>query len=312
MYFGLVITLRQLEVLVEVVRAGSVTGAAGHLFVSQPSVSATLRALERELGSPLFSGRGKARSLTPAGETAYRYATRILGLLDEARQAVVDLGEELAGRLRLLAVTTAGEHMIPEVLERYHARHPAVDIRLVVTNRAHARRHLVDGVVDLAVMGRPPGGLDLHAEPFLENPLHLVCSPSHPLARADDVAALADATLLIREEGSGSRAAVEEALAQSGIEPRTMTLGSNGAIRAAARSGLGCAVMPQLAVEEDLERGTLVSVPLPGFPLNRRWHVVWRTDRHLSAPAEAFRIALMSWASERHPTIEHRGPSPKP
>jgi len=294
-----VITLRQLEVFVEVVRAGSVTAAAGHLFVTQPSVSATLRALEEELGSPLFAGRGKARGLTPAGETAFRYATEALGLLDEARQAVIDLGGELAGRLRLLAVTTAGEHLVPEVLERYHASYPGVDIRLMVTNRSQARGPLADGTIDLAVMGRPPAGLDLHAEPLLENRLHLVCAPNHPLAEADAIDALATATLLVREEGSGSRAAVEEALGAQGIEPRRMTLGSNTAVRAAARSGLGYAVMPEMAVAEDLEAGRLVSVPLPGFPLSRRWHVVWRADRTLSAPAEAFRVALMDWAAER-------------
>ena len=176
------ITRRQLEVLVEVVRSGSVTTAASHLFVTQPSVSATLRALEEELGSPLFSGRGRSRILTPAGETAFRYATEILSLMDQVRQAVIDLGDELAGRLRLLAVTTAGEHLIPEVLERYHAAYPGVDIHLMVTNRAQARAPLADGTIDLAVMGRPPAGLDLHADPFLINPLHLVCSPDHPLA----------------------------------------------------------------------------------------------------------------------------------
>ncbi len=292
------ITLRQLEVLVEVVRAGGVSAAATHLFVSQPSVSGTLRALERELGSPLFAGRGRARSLTPAGETAFRYATEILALVGEARQAVVDLGDELAGRLRLLAVTTAGEHLVPDVLERYHASHPAVDIRLIVTNRARARAPLADGTIDLAVMGRPPAGLHLHAEAFLENRLHLVCAPDHPLAGADQVEALATTTLLVREEGSGSRAAAEEALGALGIEPRTMTLGSNSAVRAAARSGLGYAVIPELAVADDLTSGRLVSVPLPGFPLQRRWHVVWRADRPLSAPARAFRSELLAWAAD--------------
>lgn len=291
------ITLRQLHVLVEVVRSGGVTAGAARLFVSQPSVSATLRALENELGSPLFSGRGKARTLTPAGETAFRYAVQILELVDEVRQAVTDLGGDLAGRLRLLAVTTAGEHLVPDVLRRYHAEHPGVDIRLVVANRAQARTPLAEGTIDLAVMGRPPTGLRLHAEPFLENRLHLVCSPDHPLAEAPAVDDLAAATLLVREEGSGSRAAVEEALTALGVEPRRLTLGSNTAVRAAARSGLGYAVMPELAVADDLREGRLVSLPLPSFPLIRWWHVVWRADRPLSRPAEAFRQALLSWAA---------------
>ena len=296
------ITPRQLEILVEVVRSGSVTAAASHLYVSQPSVSATLRALERELGAPLFEGRGRARRLTPAGETAYGYAREILGLLDEARQAVVDLGGELAGRLRLLAVTTAGEHLIPEVLEGYHSSHPGVGISLIVTNRSQARAYLAEGTVDLAVMGRPPAGLELHAEPFLDNPLHLVCAPDHPVAEAPSDAALTTETLLVREEGSGSRAAVEEALGARGVEPRTMTLGSNTAVRAAARSGLGYAVMPELAVASDLAAGLLVSVPLTGFPLRRQWHVVWRPDRRLSAPAAAFHSELLAWAEQHRPS----------
>lgn len=288
------ITLRQLEVLVAVVRAGGVTAAAQELFVTQPSVSATLRALEREVGAALFTGRGRHRSLTPAGRTVHDRAVRILGEVADLPQAVADLAETPTGTLRIAAVTTAGEHLLPAVLGAFHETHPEVDLDLAVANRAAVRRLLRDDPnLDLAVMGRPPAGIAVEAEPFLANRLHLVRAPD--LSVEGDV--LESVTLLLREPGSGTRAAVEEVLAAEGHHPRTMTIGSNPALRAAVVRGLGVAVLPELVVAADLERGTLVTVSAPGFPLLRWWHVVRRVDRRLTAPARAFTEVLRAWTA---------------
>ncbi|MDP3984395.1 MAG: LysR substrate-binding domain-containing protein [Acidimicrobiia bacterium] len=283
------VTLRQLEVFAAVVASGSVTAAAHRLYVSQPSVSDTLRAIETDIGAPLFVGRGRARELSPAGQIYIEHTRRILATVDQAAQAVADLREKPGGRLRILAVTTVGEHLLPRMLRGFLDQFPDVELTLQVSNRGEARRALEEAAVDLAVMGRPPEGLAVEVRPFAPNRLHLVCASGYQLVVSATVDARAGATLLVREEGSGSRAAAEEAMEQLGWRPaRIMVLGSNAALLAATRESLGVAVIPELAVADDLRSGRLVRVPVPGFPMLREWQAVWPSRRQLSRPAAAF------------------------
>lgn len=285
------ITLRQLQVFAEVAEAGgSLTQAATKLGISQPSVSDTVRALEGALDAKLLAGRGRARGLTPEGEVYRDYAQRIRALVDEGRQALVDMAAQVSGHLRIVAVPTAGECLVPAALHPFVNTHPDVEVSLRVANRAASIGPLTEGWADLAVMGRPPPNLALTAQPFLTNRLVLVCAPDHPLAhRAADLAEVAKTTMLIREQGSGTRAAVEATFASADLELAwTMEIGSNSAVIAAVREGLGIAVLPEVAISPDLRAGRLVTVDAPGFPLEREWYVLRLATRYLSAPARAF------------------------
>ena len=289
-------TLRQLEVFRAVREVGgSVTQAAARLYVSQPSVSDTLRTLETELGSRLFSGRGHNRGLTPAGRIFGEHVDAIFASLREGQQRVADLADEPSGRLDVIAVPTAAESFVPASLGRFAREHPAVEISLRVANRAAAIEPLVDGSADLGVMGRPPTALALEGQTIMPNKLVVVSSPRHDPAGASIAGAkLRQATLLVREPGSGTRAAVEQALEDVGIRfGRMMVLGSNAAILAGVREGLGVAVLPEVAVRADLQRKELVLVDLTGFPLERDWYALWSRARELSRPARAFIAQLV-------------------
>lgn len=306
------ITLRQLHVFAEVADAGgSVTDAAAKLGISQPSVSETVHALESELEAKLLAGRGRARSLTAEGEVFQGYAHRIGTLVDEGRQAVADLRAEVSGHLRIVAVPTAGERLIPAALRPFIHRHPAVEVSLRVANRAATIGRLTDGWADLAVMGRPPANVPMVAEPFLPNRLMLVCAPSHPLAhRAVGLAEVAGETMLIREKGSGTRLAVEAAFAAADLElGSTMEIGSNAAVIAAVHEGLGVAVLPEVAIAPDLRSGRLLRVDVPGFPLEREWHVLRLPSGYLSGPARAFIDELTACSMNADGTVSCR-PAP--
>jgi DNA-binding transcriptional LysR family regulator len=179
------VTLRQLEVFQTVVRIGSVTAAADALYVSQPTVSDTLRALEHELGEPLFTGSRRARQLTRAGEVYKRFVDRALAAVDDGSRAVGDLGETVGGQLSLLAVTTAGEHLMPPVIHEFLTRYPEVEVTLMVANRAGARTPIAESVIDLAIMGRPPVGVSVESLRIGPNRLMLVAAPHHVLAPAE-------------------------------------------------------------------------------------------------------------------------------
>ena len=290
------ITMRQLEVFAEVVRNdGSVTQAAARLYVSQPSVSDTLRALEKTIDVRLFAGRGKARALTAAGAIYWDYTQRILGLIDEAAQAVADLADRPRGRLSIVAVPTAGEQLVPSVLHSFVDAYPDVNVTLMVANRGDAAEVLRDGSADLAIMGRPPAGLGAEDLRFAENRLVLVCSSSHELAgTSPELAEIASRPFLLREHGSGTRVAVQELFASEGLElGHTMVLGSNNAILAAVREGLGLAILPEIAAAGSIEAGEVVELDVSPFPILRAWHIVWLTTRPPSAPATAF-MAMMA------------------
>jgi DNA-binding transcriptional LysR family regulator len=284
------VTLGQLRTFLAVVEAGSIRGAAAALYVSEPSVSATIATLGRELGVPLTERSGRGIRLTPAGRELADYAARILGLADRARRAVREAAGG-PGHLRVAAVTTAGEFVLPRLVAGFLRRRPGAEVSVEVGNRAETLARLAADEVDLALAGRPPAGAGIQGEPLAENLLVVVGPPGHPLARRRDFppALLSGETWLLREPGSGTRENALEFLAANAVEPgRTMNIGSNGAIKRAVALGLGVTLISHDAVSEELAAGELVRLRTRGTPLRRAWHVLTREGARLPPSAAAF------------------------
>lgn len=294
-------TLSQLRAFVAVARSGSVRRAATDLVVSQPAVSAAVSALQRDLGVPLVAREGRGLVLTPAGRVFAGYARRVLGLLEEARVAAAGQLNPEQGRVRLAAVTTAGEHVLPAFLAAFRARYPEAEVVLEVGNRSRVWELLGFREVDLAIGGRPPPDGRFTTLATRGNPLVLV-APA-PSGRADtagplpvseiSVAELASRVWLVREPGSGTRSTVEELFEELGIAPPTLTLGSNGAIRESVRAGLGVTLISRDAVARELSRGVLEEWHCPAVPLERHWHAVGRAGEDLTPTAALFLSGLV-------------------
>ena len=284
-------TFGQLRTFLAVIRARSIRGAAAALYVSEPSVSAAVGALEKELGVDLFERVGRGLRASPAGEAFARYAAEALGLLEQGRAAARAADEPGSGRLRLVAVTTAGEYIVPPLLQAFRRTHPGIEPVLEVGNRALTIERLIAREADLAIGGRPPTARGIAGTPILPNRLIAVASPEHPLARARTITAeqLSAETWLMREDGSGTVAAAEEYAASTGIEMRArLTLGSNGAVKQAAMIGLGITLLSEDAVSFELADGRLVRLRAPGLPLRRRWHVLYPERGAPTPQAAAF------------------------
>ena len=235
------VTLTQLVAFLAVVRRGSVTAAAEELVVTQPSVSAAVAALERELGVPLTERAGRTLRPTPAGAAYAPYAADVLGLLEQGARAAREAADRGRRTLRISAVTTAGEFLLPPLIQGFRERFPDLEISLDVGNRADVFQRLADHEVDVAITGRVPEDGRLVGRPFMDNEWVLITAPGDALAKRRWVAMeeLASRPWLVREPGSGTRVLCEDYLAEHGIRPRLLTLGSNGAIKQAARVGLG-------------------------------------------------------------------------
>lgn len=301
-----IMTFRQLATFLELARAGSVKLAAERLFVSQPAVSAVVASLQGELGVDLVTRSGRGLRLTDSGRVLAGYARRIQGLLDEAATATT--GASAPARVRLAAVTTAGEHLLPAAIAGFRERHPDAEVSLEVSNRGHVWERLEAHEVDLVVAGRPPGLRGLHSRAVRPNQLVIVAAPG--VARGPLTStALATHTWLLREPGSGTRTTVEEYLAAHGIEPATLTLGSNGAVREAAAVGLGITLISRDAVDAELSSGRLVLLPAPDIPLQREWHIVTRDEDHLPGSGSLFLEHLIAHSGfERSRTLPGQEP----
>jgi LysR family transcriptional regulator, low CO2-responsive transcriptional regulator len=286
----LAITLTQLTAFLATVRGGSVTAAADDLMVTQPSVSSAIAALGRELGCELFERAGRGIRLTEAGSAFRPFAADVVGLLEEGRQSAREAADAAARRLRIAAVTTAAESFVPPLMHEFAVRHPDIELTLDVGNRAYVFERVTSHLADVAVSGKPPADERLVAESLLENRITCITSPDDPAAAADPVEAesLADRVWLLREPGSGTRALGEQFLEERGLNPRTLTLGSNGAIKQAARAGLGVSLLSRAAVEPELAAGWLGAITLSDGPAPRPWFVLRSAVGPVRGPAQAF------------------------
>ena len=280
-------TLNQLRTFLAVAEHESVHGAAQELVVTQAAVSASLAALQKALGLALVAPDGRGLRLTDAGREYASYARRIIGLLDEAGRAAAACADPERGELRIAAVTTAAEQVVPAILGGFRREHPLIGIRLEAGNRDQVRSLLDRHHVELVVSGRPEPGWEVVVHAVRPHELVVVAAPdlaadatraAGPGDAAGLLAWLARQTWLLREPGSGTRASTAALLAELDIAPLALMVGSNGAIRESVRVGLGVTLVSRDAVAAELAGGALAEIGIPGTPLHRDWFLVARRE----------------------------------
>ena len=297
-------TLNQLRTFLAVADTGSVRAAAQQLVVTQAAVSASLAALQKSLGVPLLQPDGRGLRLTGAGQAYAGYVRRILGLLDEAGLAATAAADPEHGELRIAAVTTAAEQIVPGLLGGFRSRHPRMGVRLEAGNRERVRALLDRHQVDLVLGGRPEPGWDVRVLAVRPHQLVVVASPALAASATPGPALLpwlARQAWLLREPGSGTRAATDALLAELDITPPALMVGSNGAIRGSASVGLGVTLVSRDAVAAELADGRLSELPVPGTPLHRDWYLVAHPD--LPPAGQMLLEHVLSHGGFRPPTV---------
>ncbi len=268
--------LDQLRTFLAVLRHGSFSRAGQALHLGQSTVSFHVKALEASVGSRLLDRRGGRVRLTASGATLERYARRIIGLRDEALQRLNAEGAGETGRLLVAASTIPGDYLLPPVLARFTQDHPKVAVRVEVSDSRRALEVLLAQQVDLAVVGARSSDRRLAFTAFAEDEVVLVGRSHHPLtSRRPTEAGLAKVHLIVREEGSGTRAAAAAFIALQGTDgPPPLEVGSTNAAKQCVLEGAGLALLSRRAVERELREGTLALVSAPGLPVRRRFHLV--------------------------------------
>lgn len=305
------LTLRQLNIFEAVARHLSFTRASKELHLTQPAVSMQIKQLEEEVGLPLFEQVGKKVFLTEAGGELQRYTAIIQATLAEARLVFDEMRGLERGHLHISVASTAN-YFVPQLLATFCQRYPNVRVSLDVTNRDRLLDALSANETDLVIMGKPPGNMELVAESFMDNPLVAIAPPGHPLANIRNLPLkrLQEETFLVREKGSGTRSATERFFVEHGVAlSSTMEMSSSEAIKQGVEAGLGFGLLSLHTLEMELALKRLVILDVRELPILRKWYIMHRSGKRLSAVARSFKefVLTESAAILNLPTLPARG-----
>ncbi|MBQ1000585.1 LysR family transcriptional regulator [Streptomyces nigra] len=278
--------LGAMELLLAVARLGSLGGAARELGITQPAASSRIRSMERQLGVALVDRSPRGSRLTDAGALVTDWARRVVEAAEAFDAGAQALRVRRDSRLRVAASMTIAEYLLPGWLLALRAQRPDTAVSLHAGNSAAVAERLLSGEADLGFVEglTVPTGLD--SVVIAHDSLIVVTAPGHAWARRRrplDATELAATPLILREKGSGTRQVLDAAL--GGLARPLIELSSTTAVKAAAVSGAGPAVLSELAVGEELSMRRLVAIPLAGVSLARDLRAVWPTGHRPVGPA---------------------------
>lgn len=282
-------TIRHLRVFQAVCAAGSVTGAAGALYMTQPAVSRAIRELEEETGLALFDRLSHRLCLTPTGALYLEKAGRLLALYGELEEGAKAM--ECRAPLRLGSSITIANYHLPPLLRRFAARCPDTPVRVTVERAAAVLVLLEEGSVDMAFVEGIAADGPFRRFVFSHYELLTVCAPDHPCAGASlPLERLAGEDWLLREKGSAVRETFDSALLLRGlaVEPTWTSVNSQALVQA-AMAGLGLTILPDRLVEEELRRGTLAQVKVEDCVLRNTNALLVHRDKGFTEPMEILR-----------------------
>jgi len=287
--------LRQLEIFVKVAELKSFSKAAQALRLTQPTISEHIRTLEQELGVRLLDRLGRGAEATRAGQLLLSHATRMLQLQRETLQAMDSFQGRLAGDLHVAASTIPGEYVLPALIGRFKEKFPDIVISLLIGDSRAVIDWVIDGRAEVAVVGARLAHRGIEYRELMPDELVVAVPVVHPWHGKKEIA-LADLRaepMLLREQGSGTRAAFESALAQAGQDLSTFRIvgemGSTQAIKQAVKAGVGVSVISRRAVDEDCRSGLVWCLKIRDLKITRAFHIATHRDRSRSPLAEAFR-----------------------
>ena len=293
--------LAALDLLRSVVELGSLSRAAHAHGITQPSASSRIRTLERQLGLTVLDRSPTGSLPTADGRLVAGWAGDVLRSADALARGVATLQADQHGLLRIAASYTIAEHVLPPWLEEFLGERTGESVTLDVTNSRVVIDRVESGAVDLGFVESPTIPTSMNEQVVGTDRLVPVVAARHPWAMRDtvDLAQFAMTPLVLRERGSGTRDALEQALAELGLDaPRSaLDLGSLSAVRIAVINGSSPAVISRLAVADDLASGRLVSVTVPGLSIERRLRAIW--PRNSEPPRLA--KALLAMLQQVHP-----------
>jgi DNA-binding transcriptional LysR family regulator len=289
------VDLRQLEIFVRVAELGSFSKAADALFLTQPTVSEHIKSLEDELGVRLLDRLGRGAAVTKGGALLQGYAQRLLALSRETRQAMESFQGRMSGELLVGASTIPGEYILPALIGRFKEKFPDIAITLLIGDSHAVTEWVAEGRAEVGVVGARSSHRGIDFRELLPDDIVLIVCAAHPWHGRKQVTLeeLRAEPLLLRERGSGTRAALEAALALAGADIGAFRvvgeMGSTQAIKQAVKASVGVSLVSRRAVEEECRVGSLWGLRVKDLKITRAFYLATHRERSRSPLAEAFR-----------------------
>jgi len=284
------VTLNQLAIFAEVVRQESITKAAKILHRTQPAISIQIKELEKRYGVKLIDIVGKKVCLTPAGSELWEAYQNI----DQQISAIAIKLSKRSGTLKgifNIAIVSTAQYFIPKLLGDFRHKYPEVEIKLTVTNRASVLLRLKNNLDDLVILSQLPKELKIDTQAVLDDQLVLIAATEHSLAMRKNLqlSDLKNEHYLIREQGSGTRTAMEKIFKKQKFQPQiVMELGSGEAIKQAVIANMGVSLVSKMSLDQELKLKKLVILKVRNFPVKHTWYAVHLANKTLSPITEAF------------------------
>lgn len=282
---------RQLKTFIAVVKFSSFTKAANHIGYAQSTITNQIQALEEEFGTLLFERLGKQIKLTKDGETLYSYAIKILSLADETKE-LISSSHTPKGSLIIGTAESLCTHRLSKMLNMFRSRYPSIEIDIrfdaCTDYRANLRKNVIDIVCFLDVPCNEP---DLVSHILVEEPMAIIASPKHPLAKKDQITPqdINGQSLILTQNGCSYRRIFESILAQAGAKPSsTLGISSNEVIKKFVCDGWGIGFLPYIIVNQELADQQLVALPWVGPPFNIKVQLIYHKEKWISPAMKAF------------------------
>jgi DNA-binding transcriptional LysR family regulator len=286
--------IRRLEIFCRVVELKSFTKAAEAVYLRQPTVSEHIRSLEDTLDEQLLDRMGKQILPTQAGKILYKYAKKIVLLRSEAIEALNQYSGKLAGKLNIGAGTIPGTYILPSFIGKLKSDYPAIQIILKINNSRHITREILNGNLDLGIVGARWNEKGLEWEEIFSDELNLIVYPEHPWAsqKTINLDQIGSEPFILREKDSGTRKTMTRILAANGFNPDSLQVvaevGSTEAVRQSIKAKLGISILSKQAVSEDIQNGRLKKVSIKAIRFKRPFYLVQHKSRKPSPICSTF------------------------
>ncbi len=289
--------LKQLEAFVQVAEGGSFSRAAKELFLTQPTISAHVSSLEKELNVRLFIRNTKEVSLSEDGKDLYKYARQMVELEHKIEERFGDKEEEEKQCITIAASTIPAQYLLPKILLRFRERYPDEQLNIVETDSSEVITQIVDHMVELGFTGTVLEKKHCKYIPFYKDELAVITPNTRKYQRLkeaeeDNIEWIKTEHLILREEGSGTRKEAEKQLKAAGIDMTALhiiaSIGNQETIKKSVKQGMGITILSRLAAEDEEEEGSLITFPIPKADEGRDINLVYNKNYQLSHSAERF------------------------
>ena len=288
--------LKQLEAFVQIADNGSFSKAAKDLFLTQPTISAHISALEKELNTRLFVRNTKEVRLSDSGTVLYDYAKQMIVLQKKIEDAFAPREENAQQCITIAASTIPAQYLLPGILANFNEKYPNQQFKILESDSAKVVEQVVNHSVDIGFTGTVIDKRLCKYIPFYQDELVVITPNSEKYRKIKEEHTNANwilgEALIMRETGSGTRKEAEKQLRKIGVNPNRLnviaSMENPEAIKKAVAIGMGVSVLSRLAAEEEIAKGTLLALPISTEDLRRDINVIYNRNLQLSRSSEKF------------------------